>query len=114
MNIEIKRYIEEFPEEIQNKLTEMYNTIKEVVPDETIEKISWKMPTFYLKENLVHFAANKNHIGFYPGPEALNAFIDEISKFNNSKGAVQFKYENELPKELIQKIVKYRIEQITK
>lgn len=107
----IDEYIKNFPQDIQAKLNEIRNIIKEVVPEETIEKISWRMPTFYLNGNLVHFAGHKNHIGFYPGPEVIIEFQDEIEKYENSKGAIQFKYKDELPKELIQKIVKYRVEQ---
>lgn len=110
MNKEIKEYIEEFPSEIQEKLNEMYKIIKEVVPKEAIEKISWRMPTFYLNGNLVHFAGFKKHIGFFPGAEGIEKFKDKFKGLDYSKGGVQFKYENPLPKELIQDIVRYRVE----
>lgn len=109
MSEDIKKYISEYPKEIQIKLNEMYEIIKEVIPEEAIEKISWKMSTFYLNENLVHFAAFKNHIGLFPGSEVLEKFNEKLSGLKHSKGGVQFKYDKPLPKKLIQEIVKYRV-----
>lgn len=114
MKSPIDEYIMEYPEEIQKKLNEIRDIIREIVPKDTIERISWRMPTFYLKVNLIHFAGHKNHIGLYPGPEAIEMFKDELDKYKNTKGAIQFKYEEKLPKELIQKIVKFKIEQVNK
>lgn len=110
----IDEYIKLFPKEIQEKLIEMYNIIKEVVPKETTEKISWRMPTFYLNENLVHFAGFKNHIGLFPGAEAIEKFKDKFTGLDYSKGGVQFKYKDSLPKELIQEIVEYRVNEVKK
>lgn len=109
MSEEIKKYISTFPEDIQIKLCEMYEILKEVVPKDATEKISWKMPTFYLNENLVHFAAFKNHIGLFPGGEVLEKFNDKLSGLKHSKGGVQFDYDKPLPKGLIQEIVVERI-----
>lgn len=109
MNIDIKKYIEQFPDEIQSKLNELYSIIRETVPEDTTEKISWQMPTFYLKGNLVHFAGHKNHVGFYPGANGIENFKNSFADLKYSKGAVQFKYDKPLPKELIQKIVKFRV-----
>lgn len=113
MHKDIKEYIEQFPDEIQKKLTEMYNIIKEVVPEETIEKISWQMPTFYLNGNLVHFAGFKNHVGLYPGASGIENFTKKFDEhgLKYSKGALQLKHVNALPKELIQEIVKFRVKE---
>jgi uncharacterized protein YdhG (YjbR/CyaY superfamily) len=104
----IDDYIATFPKDIQEKLQEMRATIKETAPDAE-EKISYQMPTFYLKGNLVHFAAFKNHIGFYPVPTGIEKFKKELSAYKTSKGAVQFPLENPLPVDLIRKIVKFRV-----
>lgn len=106
----ITEYISQFPETTQEKLLEIYNIIKQTAP-EAIEKISYGMPTFFLHSNLVHFAAYKNHIGFYPAPSGLEKFQEEISKYKHSKGAVQFPLDKPLPKKLITQIVKYRAQQ---
>ena len=70
-------YIKQFSPEVQELLTKVRNVIKEAVPEAT-EKISYQMPTFYLYENLVHFAVNKHHIGLYPTPSGVEAFKDRI------------------------------------
>lgn len=104
----IDEYIATFPEPIQHLLQQMRATIKAAAPEAT-EKISYQMPTFFLKGNLVHFAAAKNHIGFYPTPSGILAFKDEIAAYANSKGAVQFPVDKPLPLKLISKIVKFRV-----
>lgn len=104
----IDQYISDFPIEIQNKLSKIRNIIKKVAPN-AIEKINYGIPTFYLNGNLVHFAAYKNHLGFYPGSTGVEAFRDKILNFKNSKGAIQFPYQEELPTLLIEEIVAFRV-----
>lgn len=104
----IDEYIAGFPENIQKKLRELRQVIKEAAPEAT-EKISYQMPTFFLNGNLVHFAAFKNHIGFYPAPTGLDAFKDEIAAYPHSKGAVQFPLDKPIPFDLVRRIVAYRI-----
>lgn len=101
-------YIIQFPTEIQEILQTLRKVIKDAAPDAK-EKISYQMPTFVLHGNLVHFAAYKNHIGFYPAPSGIEAFKDELSQYKGAKGSVQFPIEKPLPYELISKIVKYRL-----
>ena len=100
-------YIEQFSPEIQELLTKVKNVIKEAVPEAT-EKISYQMPTYYLHGNLVHFAAYKQHIGFYPTPGGVEAFKDQLTSFKTSKGAIQFPLDQPLPFELISEMAKYR------
>jgi uncharacterized protein YdhG (YjbR/CyaY superfamily) len=101
-------YIATFPEEIQKILEELRATIKASAPDAE-ERISYQMPTFALKGNLVHFAAFKKHIGFYPTPSGIQAFKHELSIYEGAKGSVKFPIEKPLPLELISKIVKFRV-----
>lgn len=77
----IEKYIHEANQEQQPKLNEIYQLIKEIVPVETTEKISYGLPTFYLKGNLVHFGGMKNHLGFYPAPSAMEAFSEELTDY---------------------------------
>ncbi|NMB54439.1 MAG: hypothetical protein GYA15_07020 [Leptolinea sp.] len=100
-------YIAGFPEDIRLKLQEIRRVIHETAPQAT-EKISYQMPTFYLNGNLVHFAAFKNHIGFFPAPTGLEAFKEEIAAYPNSKGGVQFPYDRPIPFDLIRRIVEFR------
>ena len=104
----IDEYIAAFPEETQKILEELRAVIKAAVP-EAKEKISYQMPTFDLNGNLVHFAAFKNHIGFYPTPSGIEAFKQELSGYAGAKGSVQFPINQPLPLGLIRRIVEYRV-----
>ncbi|MBP2099214.1 iron chaperone [Enterococcus rivorum] len=106
----IEEYIATCPKERQLKLNELYQTIKNIVPDAT-EKIAYGMPTFYLHGNLVHFANAKKHIGFYPTPSAITTFQAELVPYKTSKGAIQFPVTEELPIDLIEKIVAFRVQE---
>jgi uncharacterized protein YdhG (YjbR/CyaY superfamily) len=76
----MNEYFKTFPEDVQNILEEMRQTIKKAAP-ESVEAISYQMPTFKLNgKNLVHFAAFKNHIGFYPIPSGIEAFKEDLEK----------------------------------
>jgi uncharacterized protein YdhG (YjbR/CyaY superfamily) len=104
----IDEYIATFPEDIQKILEELRTTIKACAP-EAQEKISYQMPTFALKGNLVHFAAWKRHIGFYPTPSGTQAFKEELSIYESAKGSIQFPIDKPLPLELISRMVKFRV-----
>ena len=104
----IDDYILKFDPDVQEILIKLRKTIKETAPD-AVEKISYQMPTFYLHSNLVHFAAFKNHIGFYPAPSAVEAFKQELSDYKVSKGAVQFPLGKAIPYDLVRKIVEFRV-----
>ncbi len=106
----IDEYIATFPEEIRVILEELRATIKAAAPDAE-EKISYQMPTFALKGNLVHFAAFKHHIGFYPAPRGIEAFKDELAGYKGAKGSVQFPIDKPLPLKLISRIVKFRVDE---
>jgi uncharacterized protein YdhG (YjbR/CyaY superfamily) len=104
----IDEYIATFPEDIQALLQAVQATVRAAAPDAE-ERISYQMPTFALHGNLVHFAALKNHIGFYPTSSGVAAFKDELSAYVSTPGAVQFPLNQPLPLELISKIVKFRV-----
>ncbi len=103
----VSRYILNFPKDVQKILIELRSIITTTVPDAE-EKISYQMPTYCLNGNLVHFAAYKKHIGFYPTPSGVAAFAEELRNYKTSKGAVQFPIDQPLPVELIKKIVLFR------
>lgn len=106
----IDEYIGDFPAEIQEILEKIRQVIYEAVPDAT-EKISYQMPTFYLNGNLVHFAAFKNHIGFYPTPDGITAFEEELAPYKRAKGSANFPLTKPIPYELIRQMTFYRAEQ---
>lgn len=103
----IDEYIGLYPPDVRQKLKELRAVIRSAAPDAQ-EKISWSMPTFYLCGNLVHFAAHKNHIGFYPGASGVEAFLKETTEYKTSKGAVQLPLDKPLPKEIIFKVTAIR------
>jgi uncharacterized protein YdhG (YjbR/CyaY superfamily) len=104
----IDEYIATFPEDVQVILRDMRATIRAAAPDAE-ERISYQMPAFALNGILVYFAAFKNHIGFYPTSSGIEAFRQELSAYEGSKGAVRFPIGEPLPKDLITRIVRYRV-----
>lgn len=107
----IDHYISEFPKNIQEKLTQIRECIKELVPQAT-EAISYGMPTFKLNgKNLIHFAGFKNHIGLYPFPSGIQAFKDETKDYVTSTGTIQFELDKPLPMDLITRIVQFRVQE---
>ncbi len=104
----IDEYIALFPAQVQAKLNELRATIKAAAP-EASEKISYALPTFFLKGNLVHFGAHANHIGFYPTPSGMDHFQPELSVYKTAKGSAQFPLDQPLPLDLVTRIVKFRV-----
>lgn len=106
----IDEYINTFPEDVRTILNQLRQTIKESAP-EAEETINYQIPTFTLHGNLVHFAAFKDHIGFYPTPTGIEAFKKELAPYKGAKGSVQFPIDQPLPLPLIRKIVKFRVKE---
>lgn len=106
----IDEYIAAFPKATQELLELMRKTIGEAAP-EAEETISYQIPTFKLKGNLVHFAGYERHIGFYPGSGSTIAYREELSGYKSGKGSVQFPIGKPMPLELVTKLVKFRIKE---
>jgi uncharacterized protein YdhG (YjbR/CyaY superfamily) len=107
----IDEYIATFPRNVQDILEELRRIIRESAP-ESEETISYGIPTFDLNgRHLVHFAAYKNHIGFYPTSSGITQFKKELSRYELSKGTVRFPINEPIPFDLIRKIVKYRVKE---
>ena len=104
----VDEYIASFPEDVQKILQQVRATIKKAAP-KAEEAIKYAIPTLVLNGNLVHFAAFKNHIGFYPAPSAGIAFKKELSKYKMGKGSVQFPIDQPMPLKLISDMVKFRV-----
>ena len=99
----IQEYINTAPEEHRERLNALRSLILKAVP-ELQEKISYGLPTFYLKKNVIHFGLFKAHIGLYPGGEAIPHFADRLKGYHTSKGAIQFPLSQPLPEALIKDI----------
>jgi uncharacterized protein YdhG (YjbR/CyaY superfamily) len=109
----IDDYIRRCEPGVQATLRKLRQAIKARAPGAT-EKISYQIPTFYLNGNLVHFAAFKHHIGFYPTSSAIAAFAPELGRYKWSKGAVQFPIDKPMPLELILRMVDFRVAECVK
>jgi uncharacterized protein YdhG (YjbR/CyaY superfamily) len=106
----VDEYIAIFPKNVQDILEKLRHVIGESAP-EAEETISYQIPTFKLNGNLVHFAAFKNHIGFYPTPSGIDAFRKELAPYGISKGTIKFPIDTPIPFDLVRKIVIYRVKE---
>jgi uncharacterized protein YdhG (YjbR/CyaY superfamily) len=106
----VDEYIAFFPKDIQKILQQVRATISKAAPDAE-ETIKYAIPTFVLNGNLVHFAAYKNHIGFYAAPTGNVAFKKELSEYKSGKGSIQFPIDEPMPLDLITKMVKFRVKE---
>jgi uncharacterized protein YdhG (YjbR/CyaY superfamily) len=104
----IDEYIAGFPPDVRVTLERLRATIREAAPDAT-EAIKYGMPAFVLHGNLVYFAAFKHHVGFYPVPSGIEAFREEWSAYDQSKGAVRFAFGTPIPYDLIARTVRFRV-----
>jgi len=106
---EIETYIQKFPDSVQVILRNIRKLIKDNAP-EAEELFAYGMPAYKTcKKPLVYFAAFKNHIGFYATPSGHSEFQDELSKYKQGKGSVQFPLDKPIPYQLIERIVKFRV-----
>jgi uncharacterized protein YdhG (YjbR/CyaY superfamily) len=106
----VDAYIEAQSEHVRERLTELRRTIARAAP-EASEKISYGAPTFDYHGNLVHYAAFRNHIGFYPTPSGIEAFENELQRYKHAKGSVQFPLTEPLPLDLVASIVQFRVKE---
>lgn len=106
---EIDAYIEGFPDETQKRMRDIRDIIREEAPEAT-ERICMRMPTYELDGKwFLHFAGFQKHIGFYPQPERIEAFAEQLQGYKTSKGTVQFPHNRPLPLELIREMARYRV-----
>ena len=106
----INDYIATFPPDVQVILEKIRATIRKAAPGAE-EAIKYRLPTFVLDGNLVHFGAFKKHIGFYATPTGNKQFRDELSAYEGAKGSVQFPLDKPMPLGLISKMVKFRVKE---
>ncbi len=104
----IEEYILSQADEIQDDLWSIHEIIYKALPGAE-GRISWSMPTYWKGHNILNFAASKNHIGFYPGAEAVTHFSDDLKKYSTEKGTIRIPY-GEIDADLIEKIAKWCFE----
>ncbi len=106
----IDEYIAGHPQDVQAILERIRTTIRKAAPAAE-ETISYRIPTFRLNGNLVHFAAFKKHIGFFPTSTGIAKFKNDLAGYKGSKGSVQFPFDQPIPYGLIGRIVKFRVKE---
>lgn len=104
----VDEYIASFPKDVQQRLQKLRTVIKKHTP-EAAEGISYKMPAYKLNGPLVYFAGYQNHIGFYAAPTGHEKFKKALSKYKTGKGSVQFPHDQPLPYDLVEEIVRFRV-----
>lgn len=110
--MEVDEYIQQFPPKTRRLLKELRATIKQVLPDTVTEKISYGIPTFFLKKNIVHYAGYENHLGMYPVPKGDEIFQESIKPYVKGKGTLRFSLEEELPKTIIKAVVLWQMKEL--
>jgi uncharacterized protein YdhG (YjbR/CyaY superfamily) len=109
----IDEYIAEFPPETQTVLEELRTLVRELAP-EAVETISYAIPTFDLHGvHLVHFAGYARHVGLYPTPSGMEAFAEDLASYQSGKGSARFGLDRPLPRDLITRIVEFRVAEVT-
>ncbi len=103
----IDSYIALFQGEKRERMQELRELLHQIVPEAT-EKIAWGMPTFYLRGNIFHFAAARDHLGLYPGPDTIEAVRDELTGLATTKGSIHLAWDKPIPRALIQAMVDFR------
>ena len=106
----IDEYIADFPPDVQAILKKLRATIRKAAPDAE-EAMKYRLPTFVLNGNLVHFGAFKKHIGFYATPTGNEKFRKELSAYEGAKGSVQFPLDKPIPYDLVSRMVKFRVKE---
>lgn len=101
----IDAYIQYQDPDKQEALQHIRQILRSALP-EAEERISWSMPTYWKKHNILHFAASKGHIGLYPGPEAVSHFKEELQDYKTDKGTIRIPY-GRIDDTLIAKIAKW-------
>ncbi|MCD4853039.1 DUF1801 domain-containing protein [Arthrobacter sp. AK01] len=109
----ISEYIDQYDGDVRQRLLAVYDMIRSAVPDDAVESISWRMPTFKLgTEPLFFFTGTKQHIGFYPTPDAIAHFSVELADYGTTGHAIKLPHKTPLPTELIRDIIAWRLQQL--
>ena len=106
----VEKYVRDFPTEVKKRLLTLRSMVLELAPEAT-EKISYRMPAYFLNGRLLYFAAHKNHIGFYPMASGILFMQDKLKGYVHATGSVQFPHDQPLPLKLIRQIIVFRVKE---
>jgi len=108
----VDEYLAGTPEPARSTLQHIRKVIKSVVPKETTEVISYRIPMFKFNGMLVGYAAFAKHCSLFPtGSGVIEKFAKELKGYSTSRGTIQFPPDKPLPDALIKKIVKERVKE---
>ena len=106
----IDEYISGYDGELKERMMVLRTLIHSCHP-EIGEKIAWGMPTFVLRGNLVHFSAEKKHMGFHPGKAAIDAFADRFGGLTHTKSNLHLPYNQPMPWRLLREMVEFCVQE---
>jgi uncharacterized protein YdhG (YjbR/CyaY superfamily) len=109
----VKEYLADQPKEVRETLQHVRDSVLAVVPDAT-EKIAYGMPGFHVDGHpLVYYAAFKEHCSLFPASGAvIERFVDDLQGYGLAKGTIRFPIGEPLPRPLVKKIVKAKLEEL--
>lgn len=108
----VDEYLAATPEPAQSTLRHIRKVIQSVVPKDTTEVISYRIPMFKYHGMLLGYAAFKKHCSLFPtGSGVLDQFARELAGYRTSKGTIQFPLDKPLPDALLKKIVRARVKE---
>lgn len=105
----VDAYLASLPDDKRAALERLRKTIRSAAPMAT-EKISYGMPAFHHRGNLVYYAAFKDHCSLFPASKKVLAdHAEELAGYETTKGTIHFTVDDPLPVALVKKIVKERV-----
>jgi uncharacterized protein YdhG (YjbR/CyaY superfamily) len=108
----VKEYWDAFDGITLEKMQELHACIQEAIPEAT-SCISYNMPAIRKEKIIAYYAGYKKHIGFYPLPQCILHFEDQLKPYKTSKGAVQFSLHQPLPVDLISKMIQFNLDALS-
>lgn len=114
----VEDYFNRQPEKTKKALIELKKCILKANPNAT-ELFNYNIPAYALveggtREQQIMIAGYKKHVGLYPHPTTIEKFNSELSELKKGKGSVQFPLDKPLPVDLVERMVKYRMELLKK
>jgi uncharacterized protein YdhG (YjbR/CyaY superfamily) len=109
----VDEYLARLPEPARTTLGKIRATIRSIVPPETAEVISYRIPAFKYKGVLVWYAAFSDHCSLFPTNAVIEACKDDLKNYTLSKGTIQFPVDKPLPVTLLKKMMRMRLAQVS-
>jgi uncharacterized protein YdhG (YjbR/CyaY superfamily) len=109
----VEDYLAALPDEQRAGIAELRRTINAAAPEAT-ETIAYLMPALrsHGGQFLVSYAAYKKHYSLFPASEAVvEALGAELTPYLAGKGTIQFPADKPIPSDLVERIVKIRLEE---